>query len=195
MAGRRLGALNLSSHETDGFDQLDEELISLFTAPAAAAIVVMRRYSEARDLAAQLEQALRSRAVIDHAIGIIMAESRCRRQPSVRGAEPGLEQSQHEAPRSCCRDRHASWRGAIARFRARERGAIARSRALNPLRYLRVNGSKVWLKSQVDWAIPEQVSLPPVPGQPPLSRSSAQKDSSPMPLATAQLPRASRRRW
>lgn len=75
--GRRLGALNLSSRDDDGFDQLDEDLISLFTAPAAAAIVVVRRYSEARDLAAQLEQALRSRAVIDHAIGIIMAESHC----------------------------------------------------------------------------------------------------------------------
>jgi len=31
----------------------------------------------ARDLAAQLENALRSRAVIDQAIGIVMAESRC----------------------------------------------------------------------------------------------------------------------
>ena len=59
------------------FDLLDEELISLFTAPAAAAVVVMRRYAEARDLAAQLEQALGSRAVIDQALGIIMAESRC----------------------------------------------------------------------------------------------------------------------
>ena len=33
--------------------------------------------SGARDLAAQLEHALRSRAVIDQAIGIVMAESRC----------------------------------------------------------------------------------------------------------------------
>jgi transcriptional regulator with GAF, ATPase, and Fis domain len=77
LPGRPLGALNLSSHDIDGFDRLDEELVSLFTAPAAAAIVVVSRYSEARDLAAQLEQALRSRAVIDHAIGIIMAESHC----------------------------------------------------------------------------------------------------------------------
>jgi hypothetical protein len=77
LAGRRLGALNLSSHDSDGFSQLDEDLISLFTVPAAAAIVVVGRYLEARDLAAQLEQALQSRAVIDYAIGIIMAESRC----------------------------------------------------------------------------------------------------------------------
>ena len=74
---RPLGALNLSSHDPDGFDRLDEGLVSLFTAPAAAAIAVMTRYAEARDLAAQLEEALGSRAVIDHAIGIIMAESHC----------------------------------------------------------------------------------------------------------------------
>jgi transcriptional regulator with GAF, ATPase, and Fis domain len=77
LAGRRLGALNLSSHDADGFSQLDEDLISLFTVPASAAIVVVGRYAEARELAAQLEHALRSRAVIDQAIGIVMAESRC----------------------------------------------------------------------------------------------------------------------
>jgi len=77
LAGRRLGALNLSSHDEDGFSQLDEDLISLFTVPASAAIVVVGRYAQARDLAAQLESALRSRAVIDQAIGILMAESRC----------------------------------------------------------------------------------------------------------------------
>jgi GAF domain-containing protein len=77
LAGRRLGALNLSSRDPDGFSQLDEDLISLFTVPASAAIVVVGRYAEARELAAQLEHALRSRAVIDQAIGIVMAESRC----------------------------------------------------------------------------------------------------------------------
>ena len=75
--GRPLGALNLSSRESDGFDQLDEQLLALFTAPAATAIVVTSRYSKARDLALQLGQALQSRAVIDQAIGIVMAESRC----------------------------------------------------------------------------------------------------------------------
>jgi AmiR/NasT family two-component response regulator len=36
----------------------------------------MTRYARARDLADQLNQALRSRAVIDQALGIIMAESK-----------------------------------------------------------------------------------------------------------------------
>ena len=77
LAGRRLGALNLSSRDPDGFSQLDEDLVSSFTVPAAAAIVAVGRCIEARDLAGQFEQALQSRAVINLAIGIIMAESRC----------------------------------------------------------------------------------------------------------------------
>jgi len=76
LGDQRLGALNLSSRDTDGFSQLDEGLVSLFIAPAAAAIVSMTRYARARDLAGQLNQALRSRAVIDQALGIIMAESK-----------------------------------------------------------------------------------------------------------------------
>lgn len=77
LAGHRLGALNLSSRDDDGFSELDEEMVALFTVPASAAIVVADRYADARDLASQLEQALQSRAVIDQAIGIIMAQSRC----------------------------------------------------------------------------------------------------------------------
>lgn len=75
LSGRRLGALNLSSRGEDGFDRLDEGLVALFVPLASAAIVTVSRYEEARELAAQLSQALSSRAVIDHAIGIIMAES------------------------------------------------------------------------------------------------------------------------
>ncbi len=76
LGDQRLGALNLSSSDPDGFSKLDEGVVSLFIAPAAAAIVTMARYARARDLADQLNQALRSRAVIDQALGIIMAESK-----------------------------------------------------------------------------------------------------------------------
>ena len=75
--GQPLGALNLSSRHPDGFGRVDERLLALFTGPASAAVVASRRYAQARDLAGQLDQALRSRAVIDQAIGIVMAESRC----------------------------------------------------------------------------------------------------------------------
>jgi transcriptional regulator with GAF, ATPase, and Fis domain len=77
LAGQRLGALNLSSRGADGFDRLDENLVAQFVPSASAAIVSARRHAEARDLAGQLNQALISRAVIDHAIGILMAESHC----------------------------------------------------------------------------------------------------------------------
>ena len=77
LAGQRLGALNLSSRGADGFDRLDENLVAQFVPSASAAIVSARRHAKARDLAAQLNQALISRAVIDHAIGILMAESHC----------------------------------------------------------------------------------------------------------------------
>ncbi|PRX96182.1 GAF and ANTAR domain-containing protein [Allonocardiopsis opalescens] len=77
VAGRPVGALNLASADVDGFDALDEAFLVLFSSPATATIIGMRRYAEARALAAQLEQALESRAVIDHAIGVIMAQSQC----------------------------------------------------------------------------------------------------------------------
>ena len=45
---QRLGALNLSSRDADGFSRLDEGVVALFIAPAAAAIVTMTRYARAR---------------------------------------------------------------------------------------------------------------------------------------------------
>src|SRR6266542_499050 len=111
-AGRPLGALNLSSRDADGFDQLDERLMSLFTAPAAAAIVVARRYSEARGLAAQLEQALLSGG---HRPGDRDHHGRVtlQRRGGVRGAGAGVEQPQHEAARPRRRDRHPGRRSAF----------------------------------------------------------------------------------
>ena len=48
-----------------------------------------------------------------------------------------------------------------------------------------VNGSRMWLKSQVFCTIPEQLFEPVTPGDPPLSRWIAQIDSvfSPLELA------------
>jgi len=71
------GALSLSSRDADDFSQLADEVIALYTAPAAAIIAIARRQADASELAGQLDQAAASRAVIDQAIGIVMAESRC----------------------------------------------------------------------------------------------------------------------
>jgi GAF domain-containing protein len=67
------GSLNLYSEQAHGFGDLDEALLRLYTTAAAAAIANARRYTQARDLATQLSQALDSRAVIDQARGIVMA--------------------------------------------------------------------------------------------------------------------------
>jgi GAF domain-containing protein len=67
-----LGALNLYSRSVSGFDALDEAFVSLLTGQAAAAVANSLRYTDATELAAQLETALSSRAVIEQAKGILM---------------------------------------------------------------------------------------------------------------------------
>jgi GAF domain-containing protein len=68
-----LGALNLYSKQTDGFDALDEAFISVFSTQAAASVANSLRYTEISALARQLEEALGSRAVIEQAKGVLMA--------------------------------------------------------------------------------------------------------------------------
>ncbi|GAA3730796.1 GAF and ANTAR domain-containing protein [Salinactinospora qingdaonensis] len=75
--GHPLGALNLSSREPAGFDALDEAFISMFSTPVASAIAGRDRYQRTSELAVNLERAMDSRAVIDRAIGIVMAQARC----------------------------------------------------------------------------------------------------------------------
>ena len=67
------GSLNLYGQQADSFDDLEESLLRLYTAAAAAAIANARRYAEARRLAENLRRAIESRAVIDQAIGLLMA--------------------------------------------------------------------------------------------------------------------------
>jgi GAF domain-containing protein len=67
------GSLNLYSSQPHGFADFDVALLRLYTAAVCAALANARRYAKARDVAGQLRQALGSRAVIDQAIGLIMA--------------------------------------------------------------------------------------------------------------------------
>jgi GAF domain-containing protein len=67
------GSLNLYGEQAHGFDDLDEKLLRLYTAAAVAAIANARRYADARAQAENLRRALDSRAVIDQAIGALMA--------------------------------------------------------------------------------------------------------------------------
>ncbi len=70
---RFAGSLNLYSEQPHGFGDLDEGLLRLYSTAAAAVIANARQYAEARDLAENLRRAIESRAVIDQAIGALMA--------------------------------------------------------------------------------------------------------------------------
>jgi GAF domain-containing protein len=67
------GSLNLYSEHPHGFADFDVALLRLYSTAACAAIANARRYAHARELAAHLRRALDSRAVIDQAIGALMA--------------------------------------------------------------------------------------------------------------------------
>jgi GAF domain-containing protein len=68
-----VGSLNLYSEQPHGFADFDVALLQLYVTAASAAIANARLYARAREVAGQLRQALDSRAVIDQAIGVVMA--------------------------------------------------------------------------------------------------------------------------
>ena len=77
MRGEPLGALNLYSHQPRAFGPADRETAVMFAAQAAVALANAQTYAAGVRLAAQLRDALVSRAVIDQAIGVVVAHLRC----------------------------------------------------------------------------------------------------------------------
>jgi GAF domain-containing protein len=67
------GSLNLYSGQPHGFSDFDVALLKLYITAATAAIANARRYTKARGLAENLSKALDSRALIDQAIGVLIA--------------------------------------------------------------------------------------------------------------------------
>ena len=67
------GSFNLYSPDDDGFRTLDESLLEAFTTAAMVALRQTQRYDGPRRSVRALESALKSRASIDHAIGVLMA--------------------------------------------------------------------------------------------------------------------------
>lgn len=70
-----IGALNVYAHAKNAFAATAERFGALFAEPAAISIVNARVLAQSQRLATQLAEALTSRATIDHAIGILMAQS------------------------------------------------------------------------------------------------------------------------
>lgn len=76
--GRRtVGALNVHACEVDAFDDVARRALTLFGAQTSAALELLRRDAQHRQLGEQLQEALASRAVIDQAMGIVMVTRHC----------------------------------------------------------------------------------------------------------------------
>lgn len=67
------GAINLFGFADHGFAEVDSKLLGLYTTVVTFGLRTTRRYHNVRELAAHLETAMRSRAVIEQAKGILMA--------------------------------------------------------------------------------------------------------------------------
>lgn len=70
-----IGAMNVYAYAKDAFDSRAAELGELFAGPAAVSVQNARALASAVLLAQRLEKALTNRAMIDHAIGILISRS------------------------------------------------------------------------------------------------------------------------
>ena len=72
-----MGCYNFYSMRSDGFAEDSRGQLEVYAGNAAGAIAVAMKLADQAQLSDNLHQALTSRAVIDRAIGIIMAQQRC----------------------------------------------------------------------------------------------------------------------
>jgi GAF domain-containing protein len=71
------GGLNLYAVEANAFDDQARETAATFASYAAVAVHNMHLYESTRELADNLDIAMRTRAVIEQAKGILMSQRRC----------------------------------------------------------------------------------------------------------------------
>jgi GAF domain-containing protein len=72
-----VGALNIYTDSAREFTTDEIDNMSAFAAQASASLTLLMRHSEQVALEEQLRNALSTRAVIDQALGIVMAQQRC----------------------------------------------------------------------------------------------------------------------
>jgi GAF domain-containing protein len=77
VAQRVIGGLNIYGSNALAFEQPVVELAEAFAGYAAVAVANAARYSSAAETAEQMRMAMKSRAVIEQAKGIIMARDHC----------------------------------------------------------------------------------------------------------------------
>lgn len=74
--GEAMGAFNLYAKAVAAFDDVNTRRVELFGRHAAIVLANSRIYWDSRELNENLQQAMRSRATIDQAVGILMAGGR-----------------------------------------------------------------------------------------------------------------------
>jgi GAF domain-containing protein len=75
--GSMIGALNMYATRPHAFDDTSFELAETIADYVAVAVANAHAHNKAAELAEQMRQAMRTRAVIDQAKGIIMAQNHC----------------------------------------------------------------------------------------------------------------------
>lgn len=78
------GAINLFGFDDHGFHETDSKLLALYTTVVTFGLRTTRRYRETRRLAENLDIAMRSRAVIEQAKGILMATHKITEDEAMR---------------------------------------------------------------------------------------------------------------
>ena len=81
---RSRGALNFYSTEPGSFTERDEEVATRWAAQATGALAVALRIADGNDRAEQLLGGLDSRTTIGQAVGLVMAQERCRADEAFR---------------------------------------------------------------------------------------------------------------
>jgi GAF domain-containing protein len=74
---RSVGAMNLYAYADYAFSTDDREVGEMFASQAAIALANAQAYWDARDLSGRLGEAMKTRAVIEQAKGMLMAAQRC----------------------------------------------------------------------------------------------------------------------
>jgi GAF domain-containing protein len=77
VGGRGVGALNMYSRAVDAFGDEEERVGVAFASQAAVAVANAQTYWEAKEVAQHLNEAMKSRAAIEQAKGMLMAAQGC----------------------------------------------------------------------------------------------------------------------
>jgi GAF domain-containing protein len=94
-SGGVLGAMNVYAHPKHAFDERAARIGELFSEPAAIAVQNAQVLAQTRRLAASLQEAVLTRALIDRAVGIFMSRSGVREDEALDRLR-ALSQQSHE---------------------------------------------------------------------------------------------------